>query len=114
MILYERRCGGNKKKKRGRTKMAKVIFPLFSQTASGKFGTGVVFEKMSGIDVIARVEKLKRWKYSELRKTQLRKFSDAANTWNLLTDEQKKAYSEGARRRRITPYNEYMRRELHG
>jgi len=87
--------------------MAKVLGPLYSMTASGKFKDNIVF-KTSAKGTTAGAMPLKRKSTSPLQEVQQDKFRIAKDGWKTLSDDDKGVWAESAAIRGTTAYRLYV------
>lgn len=91
--------------------MAKVVAPLFSQTASGTIGQRLTFSsRKTGQQV--RFQKKNRYTRSFAQNYQRLSFLFATRGWRLLSPVGKRAINYQARNLPMTGYNLYIKRRL--
>ena len=90
--------------------MVKCINPLFSTTARGRVG-GLVYQA-SNNGFMCRTHVLQRHKPSESQLALNYAFGVAADSWRLLTDEEKDEYNRRASGKRMSGYNLYIKENI--
>lgn len=91
--------------------MVKVLNPLYSQSAHGRFGN-IVFQG-NQFGQFVRVHVPQRYRPSEEQIENNYKFGAAADAWRLLSAEEKTALNVEARQFGITGFNLYIKRHFH-
>ncbi len=87
--------------------MAKVLNPLFSLSASGRFGN-IVYES-GRYGPYVKVHVPQRKKPTERQLEQNFRFGMAADAWRLLTDSEKDEYRKKSSHLQMTGFNLFIR-----
>lgn len=90
--------------------MVKLINPFFSESSRGKF-SGCVYQT-SKYGQIVRTDVPQRYKPTDLQRLQNYYFGEAADSWRVLTDEQKTEYNQKASKLKMTGFNLYIKENI--
>lgn len=91
--------------------MARVSAPLFSASASGKFGDICEF-RMVGNRVIAGAIKKRKAPFTEAQRTQAIRFKEAAGSWSALTLPEQEQWADKGPLFDLSGYQLYIREYL--
>jgi hypothetical protein len=92
--------------------MARVTGPLFSASASGKFGDICEFRQVGGRTVAGTIKK-KTAPPSDAQRLQASRFRTAAESWSTLNATQKDQWKDAAGAQGMNGYQLYLREYLH-
>lgn len=90
--------------------MVKVLNPLFSSNASGRFGN-IVFQG-GKFGTMVHVHTPQRFRPSTLQLQQNYYFGVAADSWRLLSNEEKQEYNNRATNLKMTGFNLYIKETI--
>jgi len=90
--------------------MVKVLGPLFSNSAKGKYGAMVFQSSPNGNIVRCHVPQKKKPSKKQLFQNYL--FGSTADKWRSLSDEDKQHYEYLAKGKKMTGFNYYLKHQM--